>query len=416
MTSKNSEPKGCGCLSIPIVPLLILVLGSLGGSSWWLMKSGKLPQNFLTQAKPTPVEKPVEQEPDRSTALEKSATPQSKSTPPPIPKKIATATPPASLSKGMVGIYLSRYAITNNASEQVIRQRVRYYRAQGINTIVHGVWGNGCTMYNSAVTQKLLSQKSCPNLFQDQWLDWTIDEAKKQGMEVHAYFEKGIKIDKNSPIYNLAIQKNWLVPGVDKTYSGIDHYVLDVEVPEVAALFKDVVAEFVQKYPKINAVQWDDYLAYHAELPGAVDRTAKLTKFATEMIAQMKQANPNVSFDVCHHNPYWSKRYFAADWKNWKVDRAFIQAYNEKNFKEELAYAEDNAGIAITDKQLQHLPELIANPKIKGIFIFPFGGNPEAVAASLRAAATAQTSTVKTSTEQTANKEAVKKPESPKTK
>jgi uncharacterized lipoprotein YddW (UPF0748 family) len=404
MTSKNSKPQGCGCLSIPIIPLLILVLGCLGGSGWWLMKSGKLPQDFLTQAKPTPIEKPVEQEPDRSTALAKSATPQAKPTP--LSKKIATAIPPAPLSKGMVGIYLSRYAITNNASEQVIRQRVRYYHAQGINTIVHGVWGNGCAMYNSVVTQKLLGQKSCPNLFQDQWLNWTIDEAKKQGMEVHAYFEKGIKIDKNSPIYNLAVQKNWLVPGVDKTYSGINHYVLDVEVPEVAALFKDVVAEFVQKYPKINAVQWDDYLAYHAELPGAVDRTAKLTKFATEMIGQMKQVNPNVSFDICHHNPYWSKRYFAADWKNWKVDRAFIQAYNEKNFKEELAYAEDNAGIAITDKQLQHLPELIANPKIKGIFIFPFSGNPEAVAASLRGAATTQT----------VNKEALKKPESPKTK
>jgi uncharacterized lipoprotein YddW (UPF0748 family) len=114
----------------------------------------------------------------------------------------------------------------------------------------------------------------------------------------------------------------------------------------------------------------------------------------------------SITPDRLSNNPYWSKRYFTADWKNWKVDRAFIQAYNEKNFKEELAYAEDHAGIAITDRQLQHLPELIANPKIKGIFIFPFSGNPEVVAASLRSAATAQT----------ANKEAVKKPELPKTK
>ncbi|HAC62278.1 MAG TPA: porin [Cyanothece sp. UBA12306] len=33
------------------------------------------------------------------------------------------------------GIYLSRYQITNNASEQTIRQRVRYYKSRGINTI-----------------------------------------------------------------------------------------------------------------------------------------------------------------------------------------------------------------------------------------------------------------------------------------
>jgi uncharacterized lipoprotein YddW (UPF0748 family) len=386
MTSK--QPQGCGCLSIPIIPFLILSIGTLSAGGWWLMQSGKIPKNFLTQSKPTPIAKPSEQLPDRSTALANSATPQSKPTPP--PKIVATAAQPAPLSKGMIGIYLSRYVITNNASEQTIRQRVRYYHAQGITTIIHGVWGNGCTMYNSAVTQKLLGQKSCPNLFQDQWLNWTIDEAHKQGMEVHAYFEKGIKIDQNSPIYHLAVQRNWLVPGIDKTYSGIDHYVLDVEVPEVATLFKDVVSEFVQKYPTINAVQWDDYLGYHAELPGAVDRTAKLTKFSSEMIAQMKQANPKVSFDICHHNPYWSKRYFAADWQNWKVDRAFIQAYNEANFKEELAYAEGHAGIALTDRQLHHLPELINNPKIKGILIFPFSGNPEAVAASLRGAASRQ--------------------------
>jgi uncharacterized lipoprotein YddW (UPF0748 family) len=283
-----------------------------------------------------------------------------------------------------VGIYLSRYQVTNNANEQTIRQRVRFYRSQGINTIVHGVWGNGCTMYKSAVTQKLLGQQSCPNQFNDRWLDWTIDEAEKQGMEVHGYFEKGIKIDKNSPIYQEAVAKKWLVPGVDKTYSGIDHYVLDVEIPEVAALFKGVVTEFVQKYPKIKAVQWDDYLGYHAELPGAVDRTAKLTKFSQEMIAEMKQANPAVSFDICHHNPYWAKRYFAADWKSWKVDRAFIQAYNEANFKEELAYAENYGGIALTDRQLSHVPDLVKNSKIKAILIFPFSGDPQAVATKFK--------------------------------
>jgi uncharacterized lipoprotein YddW (UPF0748 family) len=86
-----------------------------------------------------------------------------------------------------------------------------------------------------------------------------------------------------------------------------------VEVPEVANLFKQMLAEFVTKYPKIDAVQWDDYLGYHAELPGKVDRTASLTKFVQEMITEMKAANPAVSFDLCHHNPYWAKRYFAAN-------------------------------------------------------------------------------------------------------
>jgi uncharacterized lipoprotein YddW (UPF0748 family) len=385
MADRSPKPAGCGCLSIPIIPTLLLLGGVLGGGGWWLLKTGNWSQ--VTQYLPTSVSTPTGTANPASPQNTPIATTTKQNPVKTNDSKTQQSAAPVALSKGIVGIYLSRYAITNNTDEQTIRQRIRFYKAQGINTIIHGVWGNGCTMYNSAVTQKLLGQKSCPNLFQERWLDWAIDEARQQGMEFHAYFEKGIKIDKNSPIYNLAVQRNWLVPGVDKTYSGIDHYILDVEVPAVADLFKGVVTEFVQKYPQVNAVQWDDYLGYHAELPGAVDRTAKLTKFATAMIADMKQANPAVKFDICHHNPYWSKRYFAADWQTWKVDRAFIQAYNEANFKEELAYAEKNAGIAITDRQLQHLPELIKNPKIKGILIFPFSGNPESVAKGLRQAA-----------------------------
>ncbi|MEG3435839.1 family 10 glycosylhydrolase [Pannus brasiliensis CCIBt3594] len=302
------------------------------------------------------------------------------------PKPIASprSTPadrPISRQKQPIrGIYLSRYQITNNADEQTIRERVRFYRSRGFNTIVQGVWGNGCTMYDSEVSARILGYRSCPNEFNDRWLDWLLDEAHKQGMQVHAYFEKGIKIDKNSPIYERAIARKWLVPGVDRTYAGIEHYVLDVEVPEIARLFPEIVAEFVRKYPTIDAVQWDDYLGYHAELPGQVDRTEKLTRFARKMIASMKKANPSVSFDICHHNPYWAKKYFDADWQKWGIDRVFIQAYNDDNYRQELEYARQYSGIAITDRQLQHLPELVKNPKIKNIFVFPFSSDPENVA------------------------------------
>ncbi len=274
--------------------------------------------------------------------------------------------------------------MTNNASEQTIRERVRYYRKQGINTIIHGVWGNGCTMYHSEVMQQTFGFKSCPNQFQEQWLDWLIDEAHKQGMQVHAYFEKGIKIDKNSPIFDLAIAKKWVVPGVDRTYPGIEHYVLDVEIPEVADLFRKISVEFVKKYPKIDAVQWDDYLGYHAELPGKVDRTTHLTNFVRQMRADIKKVNSRVSFDLCHHNPYWGKRYFAADWANWGVDRAFIQIYNDANFKQELEYAVNYQGVAISDQQLNRLPELIGNPKIQSILVFPSDGKPEQTAAAVK--------------------------------
>ncbi|BAZ42040.1 hypothetical protein NIES4101_80080 [Calothrix sp. NIES-4101] len=401
MPRQKKEPNGCGCANIPFSVILVI----LGGIYWWFSQKGNLDINTLLP-KNQQINIPIlNSSPNSSPTASPSAFPEIFSTP--IPATSLTSTPSLPITKNpnsnhqqaslkintpqtlwdkklIRGIYLSRYQVTNSADEKTIRERVRYYRYHGINTIIHGVWGNGCTMYNSEVMQQSLGFKSCPNQFQEKWLDWLIDEAHKQGMQVHAYFEKGIKIDKNSPIFDLAITRKWIVPGVDKTYPGIEHYVLDVEIPEVANLFKNISVEFVKKYPKIDAVQWDDYLGYHAELPGKVDRTAKLTSLLQEMIAAIKQANPNVSFDICHHNPYWAKRYFAADWQNWNVDRVFIQAYNEANFKEELNYAKNYAGIAISERQFHRLKELVDNKEIKSILVFPLTGKPEETASTLK--------------------------------
>lgn len=426
--SSNKKPIGCGCANIPI-SVIILFLG-LGG--YFLYKYGiPDPNSLISRIKgeeiapditPTPTlpAAPIVDNPNLPNApvVPPESDNNSSSNIPTAPivknKPIVEETPEISSQtdikkekesaeaikedtlqnkplpvsnweqKEIRGMYFSRYQITNNASEQAIRERVRYYKSQGINTIIHGVWGNACTMYNSQVMQQKLGFKSCPNLFQEQWLNWLIDEAHKQGMQVHAYFEKGIKIDKNSPIFDLAVANKWLVPGIDKTYAGIEHYVLDVENPEVANFFRDILVEFVQKHPTIDAVQWDDYLAYHAELPGKIDRTASLTQFVQNIISAMKQANPNVSFDICHHNPYWAKRYFAADWKQWGVDRIFIQAYNEKGFKEELNYAKKYEGIAITDEQFHRLPQLLEDKAVESILVFPLSGKPAETAAELK--------------------------------
>lgn len=366
MSRQKKNSNGCGCSSIPFS----IIIAILGGGYWWFSQnqnldfSNLLPKNqqiTIPILNPTPS---ADSTPTASIPSTSDLNSNDRQASPKITPQKAPLPQTPWEKKVIRGIYLSRYQITNNTDEQTIR--------------------DGCTMYNSDVMQQTLGYRSCPNQFQNQWLDWLIDEAHKQGMQVHAYFEKGIKIDKNSPIYDLAISRKWLVPGVDKTYVGIDHYVLDVQNSQVANLFKDILVEFVQKYPNIDAVQWDDYLGYHAELPGKIDRTAKLTKFLRQMIMAMKQANSSVSFDICHHNLYWAKQYFAADWQKWSVDRVFIQAYNEANFKEELNYAKNYDGIAITERQFHRLKELIDNPAIKSVLVFPLSGKPEKTASSLK--------------------------------
>ena len=431
MPRSKKESSGFGCGSIPFSVIFLI----LGGGYWLFTQrhqidiSRFLPDNlqanipFLNTSAPeqlSPTPQPVSpsatpsdlpQNTEPKPPLEAVKTPSNSTisshsnqavSPAPIP-----ATPPQNTElkpqtelaketlteetpqtpwdkKAILGIYLSRYQITNNASEAMIRERVRYYHTQGINTIIHGVWGNACTMYKSEVMQQTLGYESCPNLFQEQWLNWLIDEAHKQGMEVHAYFEKGIKIDEDSPMFDLAVERGWIVAGVDRTHPGVDHYVLNIENPEVANFFTNIVVEFVKKYPTIDAVQWDDYLGYHAELPGKVDRTAQLTSFVQNTIKQMKAANPNVSFDICHHNPYWAKRYFAADWQTWGVDRVFIQVYGEENFNDELKYVEAHNGISISERQLDRLEALINNSEVESILFFSLSGKPQEMAEKIK--------------------------------
>ncbi|MEO0375606.1 MAG: family 10 glycosylhydrolase, partial [Cyanobacteria bacterium P01_A01_bin.17] len=256
MASQKKEPQGCGCGSIPFSVILLF----LGVGYWWFSQ----PQNREISRYVPPDQTLTLPVLDLTVNLNPS-TPAVLPVPTPLSTAILPATDPPEIEKApetitakplqerdqpqspwyqkeMRGIYLSRYQVTNNASEETIRERVRYYRSQGFNIILHGVWGNACTMYKSKVMAKKLGYDSCPNKFQAQWLDWLIDEAHKQDMQVHAYFEKGIKIDKNSPLFDLAMSQKWTVPGIDRTYSNVEHHVLDVANPEVSDFFRDILA------------------------------------------------------------------------------------------------------------------------------------------------------------------------------
>ena len=276
----------------------------------------------------------------------------------------------------IIGIYQGRFELTANVSEQEIRNRVRHFRARGFNTLVQGVWGNGCGMYASAVNKQLVGTARCPNHFNDRAVEWTIDEAHKQGIQFHAYFEKGIKIDKNSPIFSLAVGRKWLLSGMDRADSQHPYYLLDVANPEVAEFYRSTVTEFVRKYPQVDAVQFDDYLSYAPELlehQSPADRqqlVTNLTTFVNNLVTATKQANPQVSFDICDFNDYWAGKMYGADLANWHVDRRFIEAYRDSDFEQELSNARGVSGIAIGQNQLHRLPAILENSQMN-LFLFP---------------------------------------------
>ncbi len=291
-----------------------------------------------------------------------------------------------SQSQRIVGIYQGRFELTANASEREIRDRVRHFRASGFNTIVQSVWGNGCAMYASGVTKKLTGTAHCSHHFNPKAVAWTIDETRKQGMQFHAYFETGIKIDRDSPIYSLAVQRNWLLPEMDTSDPQHPRYILDVANPEVAEFYQSVVAEFLHKYSQVDAVQFDDYLSYSPNLlqtKSSAERerlVTNLTTFVNNLVTTTKRANPRVNFDVCHFNNYWAESVYGADLANWRVDRRYVEAYQDENFDREAAHASELNGIAIDQRQLYHLPAVLGNSPMN-VFVFPIGVKPRVAAA-----------------------------------
>nr|MDZ8071759.1 hypothetical protein [Nostoc sp. DedQUE01] len=188
MPQQKKEQNGCGCLNIPFS----VIIAVLGAGYWWFSQKGNLdiskflPKNervTIPILSPTPTASTISIPTASSTPTSTLSTPlnlavKNKETTGKTIEVKKTPSPPTAWEKKVIrGIYLTRYQATNNADEQTIRQRVRYYRTQGINTIIHGVWGNGCTMYKSDVMQQTLGYKSCPNQFREQWLNWLIDEA-----------------------------------------------------------------------------------------------------------------------------------------------------------------------------------------------------------------------------------------------
>nr|WP_322654379.1 hypothetical protein [Nostoc sp. CmiVER01]MDZ8124227.1 hypothetical protein [Nostoc sp. CmiVER01] len=162
--SRQKKPIGCGCANIPFSVIIVI----LGGGYWWFSQKENLDISKLlpkNQQINIPILNP-------SPTASSTPTVSLSSIPNPILNNNQASVktiqnqkaslPPTLWEKKVIrGIYLTRYQITNNADEQTISERVRYYHSQGINTIIYGVWGNGCTMYNSEVMQQTLGYKSC---------------------------------------------------------------------------------------------------------------------------------------------------------------------------------------------------------------------------------------------------------------
>ena len=286
---------------------------------------------------------------------------RSGSTPTPTP----TPTPPSPVwdANAMRGVWVTTTASTALDSRENIKTMVTSCKAAGMNHIFVVVYNNARTIYPSTIMQNLIGKAQLEKFVGRDPLKECIDEAKLQGMKVHAWFEYGFSSSYSAnggPI--VAAKPDWAgkdLAGNLLIKNGFDW--LNGIHPEVQQFIIDLFKEVVTKY-EVDGVQGDDrlpampsnggYDAYTTALyrnetgntaplnPAETNwvnwRVKKLNEFVKRLRNEIKGVKPTVQLSMSP-SPYpWSQTEYLQDWPTW-VDSGWVDAVIPQCYRYDIA-------------------------------------------------------------------------------
>lgn len=246
--------------------------------------------------------------------------------------------------------------VTNAASDALdsranIQKTVATCKASGINNIFVVVWNQGTTLYPSDVMQNTFGVKINSRYAGRDPLQEMIEEAHKQNIKVHAWFEYGFatSYSQNGGLI-IATKPNWAAKdaaGNLVVKNGFDW--MNSFLPEVQDFMTSLVMEVVTKYD-IDGVQGDDrmpalpstagydtytvdlYKAQHGGNAPPADyknadwinwRANLLTDFMGRLYKQVKAKKPNVLVTSAPSVHPFAETEYLQDWPTW-LDKGYI--------------------------------------------------------------------------------------------
>ena len=264
----------------------------------------------------------------------------------------------------MRGVWVTTTASTALDSRENIKNMVTSCKAAGMNHIFVVVYNNARTIYPSTVMQNLIGRAQLERYAGRDPLKECIDEAKLQGMKVHAWFEYGFASSfsaNGGPI--VAAKPDWAgrdLAGNLLIKNGFDW--LNGIHPEVQQFMIDLFKEVVTRY-EVDGVQGDDRLPampsnggydaftsalYRTETGNASPpnnpaepnwvnwRVKKLNEFLKRLRNEIKSIKPNMQLSMSP-SPYpWSQTEYLQDWPTW-VDSGWVDAVIPQCYRYDIA-------------------------------------------------------------------------------
>lgn len=269
------------------------------------------------------------------------------------------------------GVWLTNVASDALFSKEKIEDAVAYCHKIGLNTIFVVTWNKAMTTYRSQVMKQLTGIEIDPELDPNQTgrdpLQEVIEEAKKYGIKVFAWFEFGFSssFQENGGIL-LKNKPQWASmnsTGELTSKNGFEWMnALDQEVQD---FILSLVLEVVNNYD-VDGIQGDDRLPampseggynpeiieaykkdhfgaappdYHKDYSWIQWRSERLNVFMKRLYEEVKERDPNCIVSMAPSIFPWSKEEYLQDWPTWVnfgyVDMIVPQVYR----KDSLSYS-----------------------------------------------------------------------------
>ncbi|WP_420400666.1 glycoside hydrolase family 10 protein [Flagellimonas sp.] len=273
---------------------------------------------------------------------------------------IAVLTFGLSFSQSGKGVWLTDVASKALDSKAGIQDAVSRCKAIGLEHIYVVVWNRGHTTYPSEVMEQEFGVKVAPRFSKFDVLQTLIDEAHKEGLKVHAWFEFGFSSSYQEEDGGHILRKKpeWKAIDADGNLVSKNGFQwMNAFDPEVQDFLLSLIVEVVKNYD-IDGVQGDDRLPANPSTSGYdtytvaeykkehnnqlppndyrdstwIDwRAKRLNLFAEKVYKMVKAIKPEVLVTMAPSIFPWSKEEYLQDWPTWVqngwVDQIIPQVY-----------------------------------------------------------------------------------------
>ena len=247
-------------------------------------------------------------------------------------------------------------------SPETVAEQTALLAEAGVNVLFPVVWSKGHTLFDSAVAEAVVGERTDPRYGDRDPLAEVLHEAHRHGMEVIPWFEYGFADGHETyPGKALVAHPEWAALGVDgKPVVKNGFPWLNSLAPGPQRFLTDLVVECATRYD-LDGVQGDDRLpalpaeagydpvtvARYEKETGAPPprdihdaqwtqwRADRLTDYLAVLRGAVKAVSPDLVFSMAPGAPSWALRDYLQDQRTW-VERGLVDALHPQLYTRDL--------------------------------------------------------------------------------